>query len=178
MAKATSKPTSEKKNAPCCERCDNQLNKEELEYPHEARDGYTQLCESCYDELFRDWCSRCESSHDKEDLKARPGELLAVWQPTAGELRKTIEPGYYRVKGWPFYTDMMFSGYLHDHQLERISALDELGLRAACNAFSATAPLCEDCRKEIETRITASGDEGPSTPVAKSQSDTPRADAP
>lgn len=137
-----------------CDRCGNKLTDEELTYPVTPEGESGPVCEACYNEFYRDDCERCGERVEKAELGSKPGELIAVWRE-ADAMPEDLQPGYYRVKAWPFYADYMLSGHFYADKLERVGDLDELGKKVAGDAWCASGPLCEECCQKVEAVLVA-----------------------
>lgn len=137
-----------------CTYCGNELKNWEADpEPDRDSDGYV-MCSECYREHYMDNCCRCCELVEKEDLDASPGNVVIVLED-APATPEDLAPGYYRVKGWPFFVSYMIGGHFYADQLERVADLDESGQRAAKEAWTAAAPLCSDCRVKVEALVTA-----------------------
>jgi hypothetical protein len=136
----------------CCGHCGNGLDLEEFKYPNTHPDEDGHICDNCYKEIYCDNCPRCEESVLKDELKSKPGQLIAIWEecPATPE---DLQPGYYRVKAWPFYADYMFSGHFYANKLELVAQLDKRGEDVAKNAWCSSGALCEECQKQIEQKL-------------------------
>lgn len=134
-----------------CTWCGEALDSEERESP-ERDDSGDVMCDDCYDEEYRGYCDRCGEKHDKSELAANPGDLIAIWR-TAPGLSGDLMPGYYRVNGWPFFADGMIEGYFYNDRLERVTDLDEQGKRGADDAYTLSGPLCSCCHAEVEASL-------------------------
>ncbi len=130
-----------------CAWCEECLDAEQSANPERSDDGEI-ICDECYREEYRDDCNRCMDIVDKTELEARPGEMIAVLREAPG-LSGDMEPGYYRVKEWPFFADGIIEGYFHDSNLERVADLDQPALDAAQDSTYAAISLCSGCRQAI-----------------------------
>lgn len=131
-----------------CSRCGNDLDDEESGSPDKDEDGDI-ICSNCWSDLYQGHCGRCGEYAMQTELKAHPGELIAVWENTPAT-PNDLTPGYYRVKQWPFFSDGMIEGHMYANALSRFSDLDELGKRASGEQSTLCSPLCQDCRTKIE----------------------------
>jgi hypothetical protein len=135
---------------PTCTRCGDELPEEEASDPDTDEDGDV-ICSDCWRERFMDLCVRCDETVMKTELEAKPGELIAIWMDVGDD---DLLPGYYRVKEWPFYADGMIEGFFFQGALEQVAALDARGREVVKEGpWCASAPLCEDCRTRIESRL-------------------------
>ncbi len=136
----------------CCERCEKGLETEELEHLNCHPDESRRLCDRCYDELYRDSCERCQESCDKEELSPTTGRLIGIWEEVDATPEK-LQPGYYRVKAWPFYVSYMFGGHFYADKVERVADLDDQGKKVAQWSMCPTGPMCEQCREKVEASL-------------------------
>ena len=134
-----------------CTYCGEELDDEEAANPEKDADGDV-MCDQCYDEKCRDHCDRCGEKVEKTELGSEPGRLIAVWVDAPGN-PEDLQPGYYRVKEWPFYADGMIEGYLISHNLERVADIDDRGKKAAPEAYTSCGPLCLTCRAAVEATL-------------------------
>lgn len=132
-----------------CAWCGNQLRDDEKEFP-QVDNSNKIICDDCHREHYMDTCNRCLETVDKDQLDCHPGRLIAVWQEAPCLASDDLQPGYYRVKSWPMYADGMIEGYFYSDALERVTDLDEKGVRGAGESNSCSGPLCLDCQGEIE----------------------------
>jgi len=137
-----------------CDFCGNYLSDEERTHPITPSGARGPVCESCYREEYRDICVRCQEWTDNDDLSTNPGQLVGVWSNAPG-IPHSLQPGYYRVKGWPFHVDYMLGGHFYSDKLERVADLDTQGQDGAKEAFSCGSPLCGDCRQQVEALLQA-----------------------
>jgi hypothetical protein len=131
-----------------CSWCDEQLDAAQSANPERSTDGEV-VCDDCYYEVYYVECQRCMNTVDKVEMEARPGELLVILHKSSG-IRGDLEPGYYRVKGWPFFADGIIEAYFYDDHLERVADLDEQATRAAEHSYSCSIPICAECRQSCE----------------------------
>lgn len=127
-----------------CTHCDNVLDIEEAESPERDEDGDV-ICDRCYEELYRDDCSRCGEIVDKTDLPAGPDNLIIMMEETDSDL----PVGYYRVLRRPFFVDGMICGWFLKDALQRVADLDKQGQYAAENRYTAAGPMCRHCQAAI-----------------------------
>ena len=130
-----------------CYECEEPLDEEQSANPMRG-DGGEIICDDCHREGYQDDCHRCQNTVDKTELESNPGELIAVIREASG-MPDDLEPGYYRVKAWPFFHDGMISGYFDGRNLERVADLDRLGLGASEDTLCAAIPLCLECRQSL-----------------------------
>lgn len=130
-----------------CTWCDEVLDDEARESPYHDDSGDV-ICDRCHTKHFEGVCDLCGDVVNKDELKMRPGEILAFFEETDG-----LQPGYYRVIRWPIYADGMTEGYVMTENIQFVAPLDDAGKRAAEEAWTPGGSLCEDCRKSVESRL-------------------------
>lgn len=135
-------------NPVVCSYCGEELKGEELESPYKDEGGDI-ICDECYQAHCEGYCDLCGNIVENTELESKPGELIAVWREAPG-LCCTIEPGYYRVKRWPFYADGMIEGYLYPDAIEKVMDLDDEGRKTAEEDNTLCGILCAECRKRLE----------------------------
>lgn len=138
-----------------CAHCGEKLNSEELEFPyvHEEEDG--PICENCDNEHYRDYCEMCGEIGEKSELIASPGKLIAIFQAVPALAHNDLEPGFYRIKKWPFFADGMIEGCFYSDAVERAGDLDDRALLVAKQASYQSCPLCDSCQTHAEKIIVA-----------------------
>lgn len=134
-----------------CSDCTEQLDDEQSADPEHSTDGEV-ICDECYHERYRDECLRCGNTVDKTELEARPGDVIALLSKESG-LTSELEPGYYRVKEWPFFASRIIEAYFYADRLERVADLDEKALNAVEFTYCCSIPLCADCRQSISETL-------------------------
>lgn len=143
-----------------CEECWERITDPEYLWLPERRHGAI-ICASCCEEHQQE-CPRCLEWVDEDDLQAKPGDLIGIWETApSNNLEGKLPPGYYRVLRWPFFTQSMIgSGYLDTKSLEFVMDLDDAGSRAMDEVADAVAgPLCPECQDQIRHRLPAGGEE-------------------
>lgn len=130
-----------------CTWCARELDPEERQSPEKSEAGEV-ICDSCYDQEYRDYCTRCEEKFDKTELSPKPGRLIGVWRDAPALGRGDILAGYYRVLRWPIFADGMIEGYFFRDALQRVGPLDMAGLRSAEEEQSMAGPMCEECQQK------------------------------
>lgn len=131
-----------------CTECETPLNDEELQSPHTNDQGLV-LCDQCHTELYMDTCSRCQNIVANTELESRPGEVIVIYR-TAPSDNDSLEPGYYRVKAWPFFGGpLVGTTYFYSSSLERLSDLDETARQAMDYTWHLSGPICEACQNTV-----------------------------
>lgn len=131
-----------------CTWCERELDSEERQSP-EKSDADEVICDSCYGQEYRDYCTRCEEKFEKTELSPVPGKLIGVWRDAPG-LGRDIRAGYYRVVRWPIYADGMIEGFFFADALQRVGPLDKAGQHSAEEAQSMAGPMCEECQRDAQ----------------------------
>jgi hypothetical protein len=137
-----------------CEECWERITDPEYLAIPERRHGAI-ICASCYDEHLQE-CARCLEWVDEDDMQAKPGDLIGIWEPVrSNNLERQLPPGYYRVLRWPFFTQPMIgAGSMDTESLEFVMGLDDAGARAMEEgADAASGPLCPECQDQIRQRL-------------------------
>jgi hypothetical protein len=129
-----------------CTWCASELDQEERRSPEKSEAGEV-ICDGCYSEEYRDYCTRCAEKFEKTELSPKPGKLIGVWRD-APALGGEIKAGYYRVVRWPLYADGMIEGYFFRDAIQRVGPLDEAGLHSAEEEQSMAGPMCEECQQK------------------------------
>lgn len=136
-----------------CTDCGHGFQLEVDAEPDTNHDG-EPICTDCYLDANFDDCALCGESVQKEELESKPGELIVIFErvPALGD--DDLLPGYYRVLGWPFFSQgLIGSGYFHATRLTRVARLDTRGKAQAKNADCPSGPMCRECQRLKLTRL-------------------------
>jgi hypothetical protein len=103
----------------------------------DAHEGDVLWCDVCQEDIPDDDdditdCFCCSEQHHMHE-----GGLIAVVDADMSELD---EPGVYRTTEWPFYTNGLVGGYLHEDSLERVADLPD-----DVSSDFAAGSLCPAC---------------------------------
>ncbi len=145
--------TTTERTVDLCDRCGEALDLEEADNPHrdEDDDGNETgepICDECYHENYEFTCCCCsEYGHVSDQHK-----MLVVFEEThsMGGPERTVAPGIYRIKGRPYYGDMMIGpGWLYGDKLERIADVnpDMDGDGYPCGH------LCAACQENVKAQF-------------------------
>ena len=127
---------TESVQTPCCLRCGNELDDEELDYPRKDEDG-DAICDECFHEHYEFTCCWCCEYGDVKDQH----NLLVVFEEVSD-----VKPGIYKITERPYYICAMIgSSWLIPGSLVRIAELnpDMDGNNYPCGH------LCLECQKKV-----------------------------
>lgn len=130
-----------------CAWCERELDREERRSPERSEAGEV-ICDSCYSQEYRDYCTRCQEQFEKTELSPKPGRLIGIWRDAPAGFGGDLKAGYYRVLRWPLYADGMIEAHFYHHAVQRVGQLDTAGLHSAEEELCMAGPMCNDCQKE------------------------------